>query len=63
MNEYKSHRISVVRMLGGILGFDIYRSPSGMPAIQAGSPSATTWPGSMENVHETFKRYNKQKPF
>ena len=34
-----------------------------MSANQAGNPSSTTRPGSVENEQDTFRRYNDQKPF
>jgi len=42
----------------GKRGCGIYRSPSGIPAIQARSPVASTKPGHMENKNVTFERYN-----
>jgi hypothetical protein len=33
-----------------------------MPAYDVGGPSSKTRTGSVENEHETFRRYNIQKP-
>jgi len=58
-----SHINRVVRIWGGNHACGIYRSPSGMAANTAESPSATTRPGTMKNERETFRRYSQQKPF
>ena len=42
--------------------FGIYRSTSGIPANQAGSPVATTRPGPMKNEHVTFKGTTNRSP-
>jgi hypothetical protein len=50
--EDRSHQNSVVRNGSENRDFDIYRSPSGIPANQAGRWSVTTRPGPIENEHK-----------